>query len=274
LVKTAKSLFVLVCLLLATMTPLTALAADDDGEDDDIKASEVYGDYGTIGNFDSFRLSIAGGPIGLDPTLDGQDQEAAAAADATDGMLWLAAMRGGKYFGATRYAHLMGLESGLMLGRFNDAAVGDTESMWGNWFFEFDMTLALMLFDWGFVRVSVLPGAGFNSDYGFLEAGVRTTIPIYGGVALTADAYLLPLAHSYSGNTVREWRASAELIIPGGDDGSSYGLGASLRRGGNPVEITPEDRALYDSNPDRVREEDAVRGHYEIMLFYLSMRWR
>lgn len=242
---------------------------------------------GAIGVSDSIRWSFLFGGSGVDLTaknLGYSSQVPETAPYKTDGTAFLTQFRYANYFGATRFGTLMGVDLGVAMGWMNqDAIVKDQLALdamtWGRFYFDMDMGISLGLLHWGETgagagRVGVAAGAGFNLDYGYFYLVPKVALQLISDtLSIEGEFWWLPLAHSYSGNSVREWRAKGELVFQAFDD-MSFGAGIEVRQGDNPMERDPKSSSWLDDNPDRIREQDALRGHYSMMLGCFSLRWK
>jgi hypothetical protein len=142
-----------------------------------------------------------------------------------------------------------------------------------------DGGLNLALVKWGGKgsgagRIGVAGGAGFNSEIGYFYGGPRLAMQIIGDtLGIEGRFDFLPLAHSYSANTVREWRGSGTVVYQTSDD-FGLGFGVELRNGSNPILDQAEFQAQLDDDADRIRKQDALRGDYQMTLATISCRWK
>ena len=252
-----------------------------------VSTARAEDSLGALGVSDSIRWSFLYGAGGVDltkPDLGYSDQTPETAPYKTDGTLFLTQFRYASYFGATRFGTLMGVDLGIALGWFGKGSiVKDQPTLdamtWGRFYMDMDMGVALGLLHWGDTgafagRVAVATGAGFNMDYGYFYLVPKVALQLIpDALSVEGEFWWLPLAHSYSGNSVREWRARGELVYQAMDD-MSFGAGLEIRAGDNPMIRDSKSSGLLDDNPDRIRDQDALRGHFTMTLGSFSLRWK
>ncbi len=252
-------------------------------------AGEVRADenLGALGVSDSIRWSFLYGGAGVDltaPNLGYSSQVSETQPYKADGTMFLTQFRFASYFGQTRFGTLMGIDVGVAMGWLaQDSIVKDQAALdamtWGRFYFDVDMGVALGLLYWGDTgafagRLAVAAGAGCNADYGYFYLVPKLALQLLPDtLSLEGEFWWLPLAHSYSGNSVREYRVRGELVYQAFDD-MSFGAGLEMRTGDNPMVRARESSSWLDDNPDRIRSVDTLRGHFTMTLGSFSLRWK